>query len=611
MSKLRSGMIFFVCILAGLIVTSCQKQQPQSAQRFLRLVPADTFLYLGFKDWKVLRDETGTFDFVKTARRLRLGPRIEKLLEPVSAVPPGGRETGSRLLELREKVSLWELLGGEIALCGFPVARDEPPVLALLCRLPAGGEALHTDYFQEMLSRAGFSEDELAGTESVYLGEKVITFSLPGFFPGRLARCTAGDTFLLATGAEGAKLILSRLKGAGGGKTLADAPPFRERFRGLDPAAKTVVYLDVAALVDHARGPFKDLLGKQNVLPPEAKESAEALYCLGGLMRVLGTVSAVAGAGDLDENGYRETVRYYLDEKNGSRALLDLVKMPPRDWDVLDYIPEGVADLSADYLSPEKLYRPLLGFIADDPVRGGEFSEIWKKLQESAGISVDDDVLSWLGDEFAVCTVSLSRSFFEPGSFALLCKVTSEKKLGSFLDKLLSLGMGRSLNIVIEEYGGSTLRILYPPIPLFPFNPTIGRVGEYLVLASRKDGFTDIVDTYLRDKKNIRQNPEFIRMRKRLGGEGSGIHFSRLEDKIDSLITFFRSSASMAGMFLPPPSDPAAGTEAFPVPDSREVIDLINDLTRVMADLKVFRFWGGISRYRDGYIEINEFVEIK
>ncbi len=608
MNKLRSGSACLVFALACLFSFSCGERQPSStAQPFLQLVPADSFFYLGFKDWKVLRDETGAFDFVKTARRLRIGPRIEKMLEPVAELSPGGVEKGSRLMELREKVSLWELLGGEIALCGFPPAREEPPALVLLCRLPVGAEKLHTDYFQELLARAGFSRDELAETESVYLGEKVTSFSLPGSFPGRLARCTAGDIFLLSTSSEGAKIVLSLLKGERNGEALADGRSFREHFQGLDPAAKTVVYLDVNVLLDYAG----EALDKKNVFGQGEEEEAETLYYLNGLMRVLGTVGAISGTGVLDSDGYRETVRYYLDEAKGSRALLHLLKQPPRDWDVLNYIPEGVADFSADYFSPEKIYRPLLGFVAADPVRGSEFLDIWKKLQESAGISVEDDVLSWLGDEFAVCTVSLSRSFFEPGSFALLFKVTSEKKLDSFLDKLLSLGMRQSLNIVIEKYGGSTLRILYPPIPLFPVNPTIGRVGKYLVLASRKDGFIDIVDTYLGDKKNIRQNPDFIRMRKRLGGKGSGIHFSRLEDKIDSLITFLRSSASMVGMFLPPPPRQGSLPKSPPAPDSREVTDLINDLTRVMETFKVFQFWGGISRYRDGYIEINEFVEIK
>ena len=215
-----------------------------------------------------------------------------------------------------------------------------------------------------------------------------------------------------------------------------------------------------------------------------------------------------------------------------------------------------------------------------------------------------------MGDEFAVSTISLSRSLFEPGSFALIFKVTSEDRLEIFLEKLLSLGIKASMNIVIEEYGGFTMRILYPPIPLFPVNPTVGRVGDYLVLASRKDVFISIVDTYLNDEKSIRENPDFIRMQERIGDRGSGICFTRLEDKIESMITLIRSSASMVGIFLAT-AEPASDTDPSSTLDSREIISLLNDITLVMADLKVFQFWGGVSRYENGYIEINEFVEIE
>ena len=39
-------------------------------------------------------------------------------------------------------------------------------------------------------------------------------------------------------------------------------------------------------------------------------------------------------------------------------------------------------------------------------------------------------------------------------------------------------------------------------------------------------------------------------------------------------------------------------------------MDLLNDLTRVLEDLKIFRFRAGITLYRDGYIESRSVVEI-
>lgn len=342
----------------------------------------------------------------------------------------------------------------------------------------------------------------------------------------------------------------------------------------------------------------------------DPEDITEARYYLRGLMRAVNTIETIAGTSDLTPEGYREESRFYLDEEDGSRPVLDLLRTEARDWGVLDYLPEEVADLSAWYLSPEKLYRPLLDFIIGDPVRGKELSILWKEFQKNADLDPERDLFSWMGDEYAVSTVSLSRSLFEPGSFALLCKVTSRKDLDSFLDKLLSLGTKKSLNIVIEEYGGCTMRIVYIPIPLSPFNPTIGQVGEYLVLASRKDTFENIVDTFLKDKKSVRQNPDFIRMQKRIGNRGTGIYFSRLEDKIESAVTFIRSSSSMVGMLMAVVSSLDEGMAPSTSPDPQEVIALLNDIARVMEDWKVFKFRGEVSRYREGCIEVNGFVEI-
>ncbi|MEA1928070.1 MAG: hypothetical protein U9N73_07665, partial [Candidatus Auribacterota bacterium] len=486
MNRFLSGSICLVLSLICLLLLSCGEKKPEDIQPYLRLMPADTFLYLGFKDWKVLRDETGAFDFIKTARRLKIGPRIREMLEAGSDIPPGIERTADRLEGLRDRISLWELLGGELALGGYFVGKEEPPVLVFCCRLPEGKEEIYTGYFEELISLFGIPAEQMDEDETDFLGEKLISFSLPDILPGRLVRCTAGDTFIFSTRIEGVRLLLSRLKGEDAEKALVDTPAFREYFSGLDPSAKGVVFLDNTALINYAEEHLETTLQKGGSLWSSGTDSdIEAAYYIRGFLRVIGTVSAIAGNSYLTDEGYRETVRLYLEEKEGSQALLNLLQLPSGDWDILDYIPAGVADLCVNYISPGKIYRPILNFISEDPVRGKELAAIWEKTQKGIGFNLEDDILSWMGDEFAACTLSLSRSFFEPGSFAFLFKISSKEKLDAFLEKLLSLGMEASMNIVIEKYGGSTMRILYPPVPLIPLSPTIGRVGEYLVLASR------------------------------------------------------------------------------------------------------------------------------
>lgn len=575
-------------------------------QPFLELISGDAVLYLGIRDWRDLE----VFDFIRTARRLRIVERFKKLVEPELPDLPDRPEAERRLRELaqlREKISLRELLGGEWALAVFPGGPEDLVVPALILRLPEGRGDLYTDYIHRLAERS-LPEGEEPGEQGEFLGLELHTFPLPDL-EKRVVWCRSEDILIAALERERVEDIAARLLGRGEGPSLAVDETFLGSFAGMDPAGRGVIYLRIHPLTDRIAGVLRREYPETSPGGFSLPERDQAGYYLRGARRVLETVDRMAGTFDFDSKGYREEVRYFLDEEKGSRALLDLLKREPRGWEVLDYIPQGAADVSAGFLDPEKVYRPLLNFLADGPREGPNLRELWAEKQAEAGIRVEEDILSWLGDEFAFCTVSLGSSLFDPGSWALFLRYTSAEKLDLFLDDLLARAREADLNVVGEEYGGTGFHVLYLPLPLFPVTPTAGRVGDFLVLASRKDVFTGVVDIHAGREPSIRANPDFRRLEEELGTEGTKIVFSRIEDKIEALITTIRSSAAMLGLFLPPPG--AEDDDGEPLgPDSRQVMDLMNDLTRVLEDFKIFRFRGGVSRYRDGFIESRTMIEI-
>lgn len=602
--------IFALAIAAG-AVFSCREGDPPApapdpppaaaggtAQPFAGLVGSDVFCYLGLRDWKALE----IFDFIQTARRLKIAQRLKEIMDPGLGGLPRSESAGlrlGRLAELRQKVSLRELLGGEWALALFPGEPSAPPVGALILRLPEGEAGDYAEYFRELIALSPFGDEAGEVAEIDFSGRTIYTFPLPGE-ETRAAWCRSGDILVAATDRKRVEKIVSRQLGREGGPALAGNRAFRESFRGLDPGARGVFYLEIRPLAASLAEAVADF---------ELHEGGQAVYYLGGLLRAIGTVERIAGNFDFDPRAYREEFRLYLDEAGGSRALLDLLTIPPRSWEVLNYIPAGVADFSAGFLAPEKVYRPLTRFIAAGPGGGGELVKIWEEKQEEAGIRVEEDILSWLGDEFAFCTVTLGRSLFDPGGWAFLGRCASPGDLDRFLSGLARRARAEDLNVVEEEYGGWDFYTLYLPVPLFPVTPAAGRVGEFFVLASRRDILTGIVDTYDRREPSIRQDPDFQRLESRLGDRGSAIYFSRLEDKIEALISLIRSSASLVALLLPPPgAEDESGEIAGP--DSRQVIELLNDITRVLDDFKIFRFRAGVSLYRDGYLQTRSVVEI-
>jgi len=137
--------------------------------------------------------------------------------------------------------------------------------------------------------------------------------------------------------------------------------------------------------------------------------------------------------------------------------------------------PGRAAEISAGFFDPDKAYRSLLSFIAAGSEEGRAARNRWEEQQAASGIRVEEEILSWLGDEFAFTTFSLPRSLFDPGSWALLFRCESPPDLARFLEDLAERARTENLNVVEEEHGGTAFRVLYLPIPLFPVTPFPGR----------------------------------------------------------------------------------------------------------------------------------------
>lgn len=602
-----------VFVLAGAAcLTSCggKKEAPAArpARSLLKVMPKNTFMYIGFRDWKVLRDQTGAFDFLKTARRLKVGSRIKKLFQQQKEVTPEIRAAAERLEEIRAEISLWDLLGGEVALAGFTDEDGRYPCLALLIRLPGGKEKIYEDYLSELAGMAG----EKRGwefKESAYLDEKITTVTVPeAKIDSRPSWCRLGGMMIISSREEGIRELIARMKGRDDSPGLLDSPLFQRVFSGLDPAARGVTYIHPPAFTAWARKLYRIHKNKlddklQAEKKTQAVESRQVVYYLKGLVKLTETIEVITGNFGLSDEGYWEKNRIYLDPEKGSKNLVALLQRPPKDWDLLDYIPAGTAGAGTGYLNFGFLYRSLLDYLSRDPVRGKVLVERWRGLQDKLGFHPDRDLLSWIGDEYAAVTLSAPTSMMDPGSFAYLLKVTSEEKMERAIDRLFSLLEKQSVTIVEEEYRGSKMRIVYLPLPMFPLTPTLGKVGDCLVLAGRKEDFRQIVDVYKKDKPSIRSEKDFQEMRRRIGRAGTDFTFTRLEERTDSLVTLIRSSSSMVGMMA---ASKAETESARP----EEIVSLMNDIALVLEDLKVFKLMGMTSRWQGEYLEVSKFIEI-
>ncbi len=621
MKKVFFRFLSIVILSAVLISLSCGKKEPAAGWKgFKELMPRNTFLYLEFRDWVYLRDKTPALDFLETARELGLGPRIRELLKSREEIDSKTRRAGREIETLREKMSFWEVFGADAALVGFAWDKGVKPTLAFLCRLPEGKGEYYEARFKELIGLSGLAGKQLVETTETFLGETLTSVSSPEIrVESKPTWSRVGDVFILATRREGARELLSRLKGMKAEDSLEKNERFQKTLAGMDVDARGLFFLDVDAAVTLARRLYgnrkEEIVRRLREVQAKGGEElnradlSRARYYLKGLLKLAGSFDAVGGEFDFTEDGYRARVRYYLDEIKGSKSLLSLIRTPPRDWRVLDYIPAKVAGVEVGYWNLAKVYRAVLSFITANPDHGKLAAGVWDEILKKADFDPEEDIFSWLGEEYAFSTITLARTMIDTGSFALLVEVKSEEKMEAAVARLLAFGeaqWGSPLNIVEEEYDGVKMKVVYLPIPLLPLTPTLGKVGDFLVLASRKETFREIVDTRAKKEKSIRKAPDFIRMRERIADRGTKMTFSRLEERTEAMISLIRNSSAFIAMAAA--ADAAQSDGGPPPPD---LAGLLNDIARVMEDLKVFKTWGKSTSFSDGYLEFREFIEIK
>ncbi|MCX6350040.1 MAG: DUF3352 domain-containing protein [Candidatus Aureabacteria bacterium] len=613
-----------VLVIAAGLFFSCKPKETVPAS-FLSLAPKESFLYLDAKDLKAIRDTTKAYDFIVAARRLKLFDRLKAEIEAEKPLPADAREAAGKLEQIRRKASLWEIMGNEIALVVFPTEKGVKPALVILCRLPKGAGQEYLGYFEELvgtliegsetkISRSEFLDETLS---SVAVARNDISLA-PTW-------ARVGDVLLIASRPEGARELVARLKGRGGKDSLPENPAFRKAMKGLDPRAMGVWYAQADGLLDWFLRVYKYQKGrvddgiKAGGLPGglESSEVKQIRYYLRLLTRAAKTVDLIGGNAGLSEDGWQEKTRIYLDPKEGSAALRAILRTPSRDYKVLSLLPAASAEVSAGFVQPEKIYRLFADYIVKNPAHGKAVARKWQAAEKEAGFDVTEDLLPVLGEEYGFALTSFAQSIGDPGSFILAWKAKEGAAVEQSLDKLVGVIKGKAakqggsyLNITEEEYEGAAMRVFYLPLPLLGLSPTLGVVDGYIVLASRKAGFQQVVDITKKKEKSIAQDEDFQRLAKRVDSRGMAISFTRVSAQIDGAVGMVRSISSLLGMTAAM-SKPQTPEEEKELKKTQTRIALLDDVAQVLETLKAYKFCAGSWAYDGDCLESRQFTEVE
>ncbi len=237
-------------------------------------------------------------------------------------------------------------------------------------------------------------------------------------------------------------------------------------------------------------------------------------------------------------------------------------------------------------------------------------------FEQSMGISIEKDVLAWIGNEASyVFNEVATGGLFPIPKMALLVKVKDKKAAQKFLDKVVAsvnqqtanLGQnaqqtgapaitGFQLQMAEESYKGSDLKLLELPFLGRALAPGYAFVGDFLVISSNAESLKKMIDSYKGDAPSLVDDPNFQKAGKVIERKTNQIVYVNMSKMMDAGIEISNWIATFQAL---QPSDEGQANQEF-IQDS---------LIPLLKSLKAIKTIGVNTLYTSNGIEQTFFTE--
>ncbi|NQT83872.1 DUF3352 domain-containing protein [bacterium] len=404
--------------------------------------------------------------------------------------------------------NIMSLLGKEVAVAVYATPGETPGISGyLLCR--GNPKSVAEDFVQKTfgaMKRAAEEAGEDAFKDSVYKGTKITSIKSDEI-PVEIEYGFVGDVFALGVGTTPPQLKKIVDLAGGTGDSLADDPNFKKvvaaskmttgRYAG-------TFYVDLPKV-----GQLFSALEGAVPMPMAAGFS--------GMKESLSMPIVIGGTGYIDRG---EVVRLVsLPTGETSDKLIELsLGTPPAAGTTINYVPASTLAYAAANSTPdwEKMW-PLLLEQWEKQGAAPAMNMILGQIEGALGIKTAEDVIPWVGNEFAVLFADIdTKAGFPYPKFALMVKIKDKPKAKAFLQKFgaiikeLSEETGFKFEKSLHQgYSLNSVTIMMPiPMPI-SLTPCYGVVDDFLIVASSADLVKEMIDTSKGSGKSLASDPTF------------------------------------------------------------------------------------------------------
>jgi hypothetical protein len=403
--------------------------------------------------------------------------------------------------------NIMSLLGKEVAVAVYAEGEETPQIRAYVLfrgNPKSTAEEIVNKFVSFVKEQVG---DEAEFNDTVYEGTKIT--SIKGAkAPVQFEYGFIEDVLAFGVGntSPGIKNIVDVAKGSG--NSLADNAQFKKILEATKMSTGRYAGCFYADLRNFGKI-FGALEGAG--LPAPVQPMIQSMKQAYTMPIILG------GTGYIDRGIVAKLVTIPAGETTNELIQLSL-KTTPASGSNISFIPENtIAYVGVNNMpDPEKLW-PLLQKQWEEQGAAAPISMVVGQIERVLGMKLEEDVLPWVGTEFAVLFTDLDTKVgFPYPKFALMGKIKDMAKAKTFLQKVNAMIKEATAEtgfkfegVEYKSYSLNSVTMALPlPLPI-TLTPSYGIVEDFLIVGSSADLLKQMIDTFKGEGKDLANNAAF------------------------------------------------------------------------------------------------------
>ncbi len=330
----------------------------------------------------------------------------------------------------------------------------------------------------------------------------------PGMIPGlSLAYSFNGNLLLISTSKPKLVQLLENMDMEE--NKLADDPLYQSVLEKLPRPRYSTLFMNLSGIPQIAENIINSLRALQMINKDrDLQQALEISDILAPYFTK--TVKAMGTAYQAREEGHQIATTYtMLYPEIADTIFSPLLDKEPADFEYEQYLPRKTGSFYAsNVLTFHDIWGIFQKVTKELPEEMNPMDQL-ETFQQEIGFSIENDFLSWMGDEWCFVQMIMDLNSIVPTNrAAIFFSVNDVEKANQTLDKIHEFIQKNEVPVTIEgeQYRGTAITTYRPPIPVIPLSPSWCIDEGKLIFASDAGLLREMLDVKAGSVSGIKRN---------------------------------------------------------------------------------------------------------